>query len=164
MGRESLLAKLHLQFSSHLKRICKKLISETFYFSLKFEIYSHAHVEHRWRIQATTVDCISLAFFDAPFTNFHSVKVNNRPFFQWIVNDTTIKWQKAKSYVFFQNPSKEDGGNYVVRAVNEMGDKDCTLALNFGDLFFISCQHHSSPEVIDFFRGALFGATRQAQL
>jgi len=26
----------------------------------------------------------------------------------------------------------DDGGNYVVRAINEMGDKDCTLALNFG--------------------------------
>lgn len=30
------------------------------------------------------------------------------------------------------DPSAEDGGNYVVRAKNEMGDKDCTLALNFG--------------------------------
>merc|ERR1719362_549367 len=30
------------------------------------------------------------------------------------------------------NASEGDGGNYVVRAVNEMGDKDCTLALNFG--------------------------------
>ena len=32
----------------------------------------------------------------------------------------------------FQGATVEDGGNYVVRAVNEMGDKDCTLALNFG--------------------------------
>jgi hypothetical protein len=30
------------------------------------------------------------------------------------------------------NPSQADGGNYIVRAVNEVGDKDCTLALNFG--------------------------------
>ena len=36
--------------------------------------------------------------------------------------------------LFFQNPSKEDGGNYIVKAVNEMGDKDCTLALNFGNI------------------------------
>lgn len=36
----------------------------------------------------------------------------------------------------FQNPSKDDGGNYIVRAVNEMGDKDCTLALNFGKAVF----------------------------
>jgi len=28
--------------------------------------------------------------------------------------------------------SVEDGGNYIVRAINEVGDKDCTLALNFG--------------------------------
>ena len=38
----------------------------------------------------------------------------------------------------FQNPSQEDGGNYIVRAVNEVGDKDCTLALNFGELYFPS--------------------------
>ena len=31
-----------------------------------------------------------------------------------------------------QDATAEDGGNYIVRAVNEMGDKDCTLALNFG--------------------------------
>ena len=37
-------------------------------------------------------------------------------------------------YLNFQNPSQEDGGNYIVRAVNEVGDKDCTLALNFGEL------------------------------
>jgi len=30
------------------------------------------------------------------------------------------------------NPCADDGGNYVVKAKNEMGDKDCTLALNFG--------------------------------
>jgi len=29
-------------------------------------------------------------------------------------------------------PSQADGGNYVVRAVNSVGEKDCTLALNFG--------------------------------
>ena len=32
----------------------------------------------------------------------------------------------------FKNPSSEDGGNYVVRATNPVGEKDCTLALNFG--------------------------------
>ena len=48
-------------------------------------------------------------------------------------SSTTPQSRVQQSYVFFQNPSKEDGGNYVVRAVNEMGDKDCTLALNFGD-------------------------------
>ena len=31
-----------------------------------------------------------------------------------------------------QDSGTEDGGNYIVRAINEMGDKDCTLALNFG--------------------------------
>ena len=31
-----------------------------------------------------------------------------------------------------QDAGNDDGGNYVVRAINEMGDKDCTLALNFG--------------------------------
>ena len=41
-------------------------------------------------------------------------------------------------YLNFQNPSQEDGGNYIVRAVNEVGDKDCTLALNFGELYFPS--------------------------
>jgi len=29
-------------------------------------------------------------------------------------------------------PSTADGGNYIVRAVNSVGEKDCTLALNFG--------------------------------
>merc|ERR1712107_188738 len=29
-------------------------------------------------------------------------------------------------------PSAADGGNYIVRAVNAVGEKDCTLALNFG--------------------------------
>lgn len=31
------------------------------------------------------------------------------------------------------DPSPEDGGNYIVKAVNEIGEKDCTLALNFGN-------------------------------
>ncbi|XP_059085467.1 myosin light chain kinase, smooth muscle-like isoform X1 [Tigriopus californicus] len=30
------------------------------------------------------------------------------------------------------DPSTADGGNYIVRARNAMGEKDCTLALNFG--------------------------------
>jgi len=29
-------------------------------------------------------------------------------------------------------PGPADGGNYIVRAVNSVGSKDCTLALNFG--------------------------------
>jgi len=29
-------------------------------------------------------------------------------------------------------PSQADGGNYIVRAVNSVGEKECTLALNFG--------------------------------
>jgi hypothetical protein len=33
----------------------------------------------------------------------------------------------------FQDPSAEDGGNYVVKAKNPVGEKDCTLALNFGE-------------------------------
>ena len=32
----------------------------------------------------------------------------------------------------FQEPSPGDGGNYVVKAVNGVGEKECTLALNFG--------------------------------
>ncbi len=32
----------------------------------------------------------------------------------------------------FQEPSTEDGGNYIVKARNAVGEKDCTLALNFG--------------------------------
>jgi len=39
-----------------------------------------------------------------------------------------------KKYFIFKDASKEDGGNYIVKAVNEMGDKDCTLALNFGNI------------------------------
>jgi hypothetical protein len=31
-----------------------------------------------------------------------------------------------------QDPTEADGGNYIVRAVNSVGEKDCTLALNFG--------------------------------
>ncbi len=34
--------------------------------------------------------------------------------------------------LIFQSPSNDDGGNYVVKAVNAVGEKDCTLALNFG--------------------------------
>ena len=43
-----------------------------------------------------------------------------------------VRNRNIKSFVDFQNPSQEDGGNYIVRAINEVGDKDCTLALNFG--------------------------------
>ena len=31
-----------------------------------------------------------------------------------------------------KDASTEDGGNYIVRARNAVGEKDCTLALNFG--------------------------------
>ena len=31
-----------------------------------------------------------------------------------------------------QDASTEDGGNYIVRARNAVGEKDCPLALNFG--------------------------------
>ena len=31
-----------------------------------------------------------------------------------------------------QEPSSGDGGNYIVKAVNGVGEKECTLALNFG--------------------------------
>ena len=31
-----------------------------------------------------------------------------------------------------QEPSPGDGGNYIVKAVNGVGEKECTLALNFG--------------------------------
>ena len=41
--------------------------------------------------------------------------------------------------VILQDPSQADGGNYIVRAVNEVGDKDCTLALNFGKFRINNC-------------------------
>ena len=43
-----------------------------------------------------------------------------------------VRNRNIELFVDFQNPSQEDGGNYIVRAINEVGDKDCTLALNFG--------------------------------
>lgn len=43
-----------------------------------------------------------------------------------------------------QNASPADGGNYVVVARNAMGEKDCTLALNFGELAsFCGCLRRS---------------------
>jgi len=70
-----------------------------------------------------------------------------RPEISWSLGDTVI--QESDKYTFYRaiqpsnpnihfvrltivNPSSVDGGNYVVRAVNSVGEKDCTLALNFG--------------------------------
>ncbi|XP_071745898.1 SPEG neighbor protein-like isoform X1 [Lepeophtheirus salmonis] len=72
-----------------------------------------------------------------------------KPDIRWYRNDQEI--QENEKYSFYRavqqsnvnihfarltvlNPGPNDGGNYVVRAVNEIGDKDCTIALNFGDL------------------------------
>jgi len=71
-----------------------------------------------------------------------------RPDIKWYRGDVEITEQPDK-YAFYRaiqqsnpnihfvrltitDPSQADGGNYIVRAVNEIGDKDCTLALNFG--------------------------------
>jgi len=70
-----------------------------------------------------------------------------RPEIKWYRNDQEIL--ESPKYHFYraiqpsnpnihfvrltiQDAGTDDGGNYVVRAINEMGDKDCTLALNFG--------------------------------
>jgi len=70
-----------------------------------------------------------------------------RPEIKWYRNDEELS--QSVKYNFYRaiqptNPnihfvrltivdaSADDGGNYIVRAINEMGDKDCTLALNFG--------------------------------
>ena len=39
---------------------------------------------------------------------------------QWLMAAAISGWSEA------------DGGNYIVKAVNSIGEKDCTLALNFG--------------------------------
>ena len=44
----------------------------------------------------------------------------------------SLNFLNRNDMINFQDPSQADGGNYIVRAVNEIGDKDCTLALNFG--------------------------------
>ena len=66
---------------------------------------------------------------------------------QWYLGDKLI--EESEKYSLFRaiqpsnpnihfvrltitEPSAADGGNYVVRAVNGVGEKDCTLALNFG--------------------------------
>jgi len=33
---------------------------------------------------------------------------------------------------YFKEPSPADGGNYIIKAINSVGEKECTLALNFG--------------------------------
>jgi len=70
-----------------------------------------------------------------------------RPDIFWALGETVL--QEGEKYSFYRsilpsnpnihfvrltinNPSSADGGNYVVRAVNSVGEKDCTLALNFG--------------------------------
>jgi len=70
-----------------------------------------------------------------------------RPDIFWSLGDQII--QENEKYSFYRaiqpsnpnihfvrltinEPSTADGGNYVVRAVNSIGEKDCTLALNFG--------------------------------
>jgi len=70
-----------------------------------------------------------------------------RPDISWMVGDQVI--QESAKYSLYRaiqpsnpnihfvrltinEPSGEDGGNYIVRAVNSVGEKDCTLALNFG--------------------------------
>jgi len=70
-----------------------------------------------------------------------------KPEIKWYRDETEIL--ESPKYQFYRaiqpsNPNihfvrltitdagNDDGGNYVVRAINEMGDKDCTLALNFG--------------------------------
>jgi len=70
-----------------------------------------------------------------------------RPDIFWFLGETQI--QDSEKYTLFRaiqpsnpnihfvrltinEPSAADGGNYVVKAVNSIGEKDCTLALNFG--------------------------------
>lgn len=70
-----------------------------------------------------------------------------RPEIAWYLGEQLIT--ESDKYTFYRaiqpsNPnihyvrltikdaSTEDGGNYIVRARNEVGEKDCTLALNFG--------------------------------
>jgi len=70
-----------------------------------------------------------------------------RPEISWYLGDTLIteggKYslyraiQPSNPNIHFvrltiNDPSTVDGGNYVVKAVNSVGEKDCTLALNFG--------------------------------
>ena len=69
------------------------------------------------------------------------------PQITWLRNDQVIT--EGPRYTFYRavqpsnpnihfvrltltDPAEADGGNYIVRAVNQMGEKDCTLALNFG--------------------------------
>ena len=33
---------------------------------------------------------------------------------------------------YFKEPSQADGGNYIIKAINSVGEKESTLALNFG--------------------------------
>jgi len=70
-----------------------------------------------------------------------------RPEIDWFLGDT--KLEEGDKYSLYRaiqpsnpnihfvrltimEPGTADGGNYVVRAVNSVGEKDCTLALNFG--------------------------------
>ena len=42
-------------------------------------------------------------------------------------------YETTSSFTYLlQEPSQADGGNYIVKAVNSIGEKECTLALNFG--------------------------------
>jgi len=70
-----------------------------------------------------------------------------RPEIAWYLGTTLL--QENEKYQFYRaiqpsnpnihfvrltinEPATADGGNYVIKAVNSVGEKDCTLALNFG--------------------------------
>ena len=48
------------------------------------------------------------------------------------VSQSAFELVMNKKFPFLQDPSQADGGNYIIKAVNSVGEKECTLALNFG--------------------------------
>ena len=59
--------------------------------------------------------------------NIHYVRLTIKVRSSEIFESISLAWPRA-----LKDASTEDGGNYIVRARNEVGEKDCTLALNFG--------------------------------
>ena len=116
---------------------------------------NHVRLSMKDENAPTTVGVIEPTFFRKPSSRQEGTKLYleceiealPRPDISWSKGDLII--QENDKYSFYRvvqpsnpnihfvrltinNPSTEDGGNYIVRAVNSVGEKDCTLALNFG--------------------------------
>jgi len=104
---------------------------------------------------APKTDGIEPTFFRKPSSRQEGKKLHleceiealPRPDIIWYLGDQQL--QEGEKYTFYRaiqpsnpnihfvrltitEPSQADGGNYIIKAINSVGEKECTLALNFG--------------------------------